>query len=341
MSKDLSQKIKQKAKDLGYIDCGITDISPFQKFEEKVKGRIKVYPEAESFYENMLNRINPRERFSNAKALVVCIWRYGQYKIPDDIDQYIGKNYLFDGRKKYSDNYQIRKEFENYMDELSIDYRKGGVPDRWAAVRAGVGNFGKNNFTYTDYGSWINVETWLIDKKVETVHQENTLLCPEGCRECIKACPTGTLEAPFKMKALSCIPYLTYNRKGITPERYREDMGLWLYGCDVCQNVCPLNKNKWEEKKDYPYLEDFVSKFSLTKIFKMDKEFFENEVYSRFFYSDDINRWKMNALRAMANTGKKKYISCMKEAVDSEDERLQEMGNWGLGKFSGCLPGDS
>ncbi len=331
--RDISKKIIEEAKSLGYIDCGITDISPFEKFEEKVIKRIKNYPESESFYKGLLNRIDPLDRFSEAEALVVCIWRYGQYEIPGKVDKYIGKNYLFDGRNKYSENYQARRQLEKYMDNLGLEYRKGGVPDRWAAVRAGVGNFGRNNFIYTEYGSWINVETWLIDKKTDTVHENNNLPCPPDCRKCIDSCPTGALEAPFKMNPYKCIPFLTYDHPDLTPVKYREDMGTWLYGCDVCQNECPLNENKLGENKEYPRLGKIASRINPASIFGMDQSFFENEINSRFFYIDDIVYWKMNALRAAANIGDEKYIDLMEKALKSDKNRIKKMAEWGIEKI--------
>ncbi len=327
---NISQKIIQKARDAGYVDCNLIDISTFDKFSEKVKDRIDIYPEAEEVYQDLLTRRDPKNWFSKAEAVVVCTWWYGQYRIPDKVDRYIGRNYLFDGRNNYSENYQARKELEKYMNKLGLEYRKGGVPDRWAAVRAGVGSFGKNNFIYTEHGSWVNVETWLIDTKAETVNRENNLPCPEGCRKCIDACPTGALEAKFRLNPRACIPYLTYDYQGLTPEKYRSSMGAWLYGCDVCQNVCPLNAGQWEEKKEYPYLQEIASKLSPASILEMEEDFFQEEIYSRFFYSKDIVRWKMNALRALANEGDYRYRPLFEKYQNSEHRRLRKMAVWGL-----------
>lgn len=333
MEPTLTEKLKMKAEELGYLDCGITDVSPFEKFSERLEERMRAFPETDVLYQGLVSRIDPLNWYSEARSLLVCIWQYGQYEIPDKVDRYIGKNYLFDGRKKYSHNYQARKQLEEYMDELGFEYRKGGVPDRWAAVRAGVGNFGRNNFIYTEAGSWVNVETWLLDEELDFVHEENELPCPDDCRQCIDVCPTGALTGPFSMNGRCCIPYLTYDEPGLTPADYREDMGVWLYGCDQCQSVCPLNEGQWQQKREYPYLNEIASRINPSSIFNMDEEFFENEIKPRYFYIDDIIRWKMNAVRAMANTGNNKYIPLLKAARESDDERLRQMAAWGLKKF--------
>ena len=112
-------------------------------------------------------------------------------------------------------------------------------------------------------------------------------------------------------------------------------MGTWIYGCDVCQNVCPMNKNKWEEKEDFAGLSDVTQYLSLESIWKMGEKTFLEIIQPRFWYigQDGLWIWKCNALRAMANSGDKKYHKYIKEAVKDRDHNIRNMALWACQKL--------
>lgn len=331
-------EIIDKAIKLGYADGAVIDLNDsniFARFAIKLQNRCKKIPESYSFYKNLFDTVNPAEHFNWAESLLVCIWRYGQYKIPDSLRGLIGKFYLFDGRLKFSDNYQARKKLENYLTAHNLTYSRTQTPARWAVVEGGLGNFARNNFVFTEYGSWVYIETWLLDKQLESVNKSKDLKCPKECRRCVEACPTGALSAPFELNPRACIAYLTYYKTGVTPLQYREKMGKWLYGCDICQDVCPLNDEKWEAKKKYPGINKLSEELSLARIYNMNNDYFQENIHPRFFYNSDLGRWKMNALRAMGNSSKKEYIHLLKNAKKlGKDVRISEMADWSLKKLN-------
>ena len=118
----------------------------------------------------------------------------------------------------------------------------GPMNDRAAAERAGVGWFGKNtNILTATHGSWVFLGQVVTDLELEA---DKPLLknCGE-CVRCIDACSTGAIVAPYVIDARRCISYLTIELRGPIPRELRPLVGDWVFGCDICQEVCPVNSD--------------------------------------------------------------------------------------------------
>lgn len=123
--------------------------------------------------------------------------------------------------------------------------------ERAAAARAGVGFFGKNtNLLQPRSGSWFFLAELFVDLDLSPEGREITVSCG-SCVRCLAACPTDAFAAPYRLDSRRCISYLTIENKGPIPVELRADMGEWIFGCDVCQDVCPFNRfavdTKWPE----------------------------------------------------------------------------------------------
>ena len=123
--------------------------------------------------------------------------------------------------------------------------------ERAAAARAGLGFFGKNtNLLQPRSGSWFFLSEILVDLELPADGREMKVSCGT-CRRCIDACPTGAFAAPYQLDSLRCISYLTIENKTAIPRELRAGIGAWLFGCDICQDVCPFNRfatqTRWPE----------------------------------------------------------------------------------------------
>ncbi len=297
----ISEKIKELAKDVGYVGCGIASTEVFTEFSAAIDQRIRAFPALASEYENMLKRAFPRQNNPWANAIVVCVHWYGKYRIPENISKGIGRSYLFDRRNSDCPDHDLPGRMKKGLEQLGLRVRRGGVPDRWAAARAGVARFGRNNFVYTEkHGSWINIEPFLVDAELTPDEPSYEIACPDSCRLCVEECPTKALQRPFCMRFDHCIAYLSYNApEPIEPELWRL-MGPWVYGCDQCQLICPLNADKWREIETAEWLKKMAPYLSTEALAEMDDATYRDVVQPTFWYiaADGVERWRRNALRA-------------------------------------------
>ena len=123
--------------------------------------------------------------------------------------------------------------------------------ERAVAARAGLGFFGKNtNLLQPRSGSWFFLSEILLDLELPADNREIKVSCG-SCRRCIDACPTDAFPAPYVLDSRKCISYLTIENKGAIPRELRASVGDWVFGCDVCQDVCPFNRfasdTRWPE----------------------------------------------------------------------------------------------
>lgn len=337
IKEDISIKVKKKAYELGYDLCGIIEAAPFKEFNDYLNLRIQKFPNSIHLYESLYSLGQPLEKVDWGKSIIVCVRRYNKYKIPENMDKFFAKLYLFDGRLNCSKEYSGKIAFEEYLKEQGMKVYRDGVTARWAAVKAGLGHFRKNNFVYTKFGSWVWIDTWIVDMEMEYDKESDNKInpCPENCNKCIKACPTKVLSEDYTMDRGACIAQLSFYSSDLPSEEARERMGTWLYGCDVCQDVCPMNKNKWDEEEKFPELDKILELLSLEQILTMDENTLLDVLYPRFWYisKDRIWLWKCNALRAMANSGDNRYIKFIKDACRDNNDKVRRMALWACEKL--------
>lgn len=123
--------------------------------------------------------------------------------------------------------------------------------ERAVAARAGLGFFGKNtNLLRPRDGSWFFLSEILLDLELPADNREIKVSCG-SCRRCLEACPTDAFPAPYVLDSRKCISYLTIENKDAIPRELRASLGDWVFGCDVCQDVCPFNRfssdTRWPE----------------------------------------------------------------------------------------------
>lgn len=298
----LKDQIKSLAAEVGYHACGIAGVEPFEDFRTNLRAHARRFPESADLCLKLERRAEPLGMNPWARAIVVCVRRYGKYAIPESLASHIGRNYLCDRRIPACPDTTMPRRMKDGLVALGMRVRTGGVPSREAAARAGIVQIGKNGFAYAaGAGSWINIEAWMIDAEVEPDAPSTNTPCPEGCTACLDACRTGALVEPHVMRMHHCIAYLTYEAPEPIPAELADRMGPWIYGCDDCQGVCPMNRGQWSGKEPTPWLDEVADKLTPEALSRMDQETYSRVVHPLFDYipPDNLARWHRNAKRAI------------------------------------------
>ena len=337
----MEEHIRDKALEMGYEACGIIKISAMSGFEQKLNERIERIPEANPMYQNYHRFAHPEATYPWAKSIIVCVRSHGKYKVPNNLEGLIGKHYLFDYRTDVlSKDYLNSLRFEAYLRdnglEVATERRFGVTALRWAGWRAGLGLIRKNNFFYTKSGSWVSLEAWLIDREFECIQETPVKPCPEGCTLCMQNCPTSSLSQPYTMNPSSCVSFLTtFGGSDSTKDKFGTQIGHWIYGCDVCQDVCPFNKSVRGGVEEFPGLTELSQHVSLEKLVSADYSFLENTLQPKFWYirPSDVWKWKVNAINAMVNYYENKYRECLLNARNDSQPKVREMAQWAIGRL--------
>ncbi len=332
----MEPSIVEKALDLGYEKCGIIRVADVLDYAEKLEERIARTPENTAKLSGLARVANIPQTHPWARSIVVCVERYGQYRVPENVQGLIAKYYLMDGRiDPNTPAHQRSVAFEQYLHALGIrteTERKYGITAlRWAAHKAGLGIIRRNNFFYTENGSWVHLEAWLTDAEMEYKHAHGLKPCPPNCNRCIAACPTKSLSEPYLMSRAACVsPLTTWEGDDLTHEPLSPLMGTWVFGCDACQDACPFNAGKWASAQEFPGLAELVEGIDLEQIVRMDYAHLLSAMQPKFWYiqPDRVWKWKVNALNAMRNSYDPKYDSAIDAACDDPHEQVREMAAW-------------
>jgi epoxyqueuosine reductase len=230
---------------------------------------------------------------------------------------------------------ELRGKLEELGRQLGGSYRvlvdANQHVDREAAARSGVGFYGKNTMLITRrHGSWVVLGTVVTDVELGSTPPLG-LDCGE-CRMCIDACPTGALDEPGTLDATCCLSYWTQAPAAV-PEPYREHLGAQVYGCDICQDVCPWNRGIEKRRHGDRLPEDAEPHVSLLDWLRADSGALGKR-YDRLFVPRNDARWlKRNALVAAGNVGGEAERAALQPYLDGEDDVLREHATWALARM--------
>jgi epoxyqueuosine reductase len=242
-------------------------------------------------------------------------------------------------RYTWTDAYALLRE---RLDELGR--RLGGAyrvlvdanqhVDREGAARAGIGFYGKNTLLITRrFGSWVVLGTLVTDVQVEA-SRPLELDCGE-CRLCIDACPTGALDEPGVLDSTRCLSYWTQAPAAI-PQEYRPELGSHVYGCDICQDVCPWNRGVEKRRGAHPPRDGAEPVVSLVDWLESPDEELR-ERYDRLYVPRNDPRWlRRNALVVAGNAGDPSLVPTLERYADGEDPMLAEHARWALERLRGA-----
>ena len=301
----LTKKIKQKAAEIGFHKIGIARAVPLETERQRLFEWLEkdFQGEMEWMKREPEKRTDPRMIFPAAESVIVVALNYFTAHEHEEMDE-AGKI----SRYAWGDDYHdVLKEklrellaFIKTLDESAdgkVCVDTAPVLDKAWAVRAGLGWLGKHsNLITKEFGSWVFLGEILLnleleyDTKIEPDHCGN-------CTACLDACPTDAIVRPYLVDSRRCLSYATIElRSPELPNEISENLHGWLYGCDICQDVCPWNRfEKPSTEKRFEPRENETS-IDLEKVLD-----FSHEDYAERFRRSAIKRAKLSGLRRNAN----------------------------------------
>ncbi len=244
-----SQQIKSWAKEVGFQDCGIARARVLAEAETEFLHSVEHGYHAEMHYleRNVDGRFNPESLLSGCKSVIVVTYNYLTDSEPKS-DKYRTARYTW-----IQDYHILVKDLLEKLaaiivnDYPTVKYRttvdSSAISEKRWAVEAGVGCMGKNGLVHNENGSFFVIGTLLVDWFCD---QYDPSLPKSDCGECdicIRSCPVNALETPFRVDARRCVSY--HNTEDKMPNYNELALQKYLFGCDVCQEVCPRNKKKF------------------------------------------------------------------------------------------------
>ncbi|MGZ4355970.1 MAG: tRNA epoxyqueuosine(34) reductase QueG [Gaiellaceae bacterium] len=238
-------------------------------------------------------------------------------------------------RYTWHDGYAVlRERLDELGRRLGGEYRvlvdANQHVDREAAARAGVGFYGKNTMLITRrHGSWVVLGTLVTTAAVEA-SPPLELDCG-SCTLCIDACPTGALDEPGLVDSTKCLSYWTQAPAAI-PEDYRAELGAQVYGCDICQDVCPWNRGIEKRRADDPVPVDAEPHVRLRDWLVGDDASLIQRYERLYVPKNDARYLRRNALIALGNTGTLADLSLAGPFLASDDELLRDQAEWAVAR---------
>ena len=200
--------------------------------------------------------------------------------------------------------------------------------DREGAARAGVGFYGKNTLLITrHHGSWVVLGTVVTTAEIE--RSSPLALDCGSCTRCIDACPTGALDEPGILDSTKCLSYWSQAPAPV-PVEYRGAMGSYVYGCDICQDVCPWNRGTEKRRSGAALPEDAEPIVSLLEWLEAEDDDLRRRYDRLYFPRNDPRYLRRNALIAAGNSGEAALVPAIERWNESDDELLSEHADWAL-----------
>jgi len=301
-----SRQIKQRASAEGFEKVGIVSAAPLD-------GEARHFTEwlARDYHADMRwmarepeKRTNPQAIFPAARSVVVVALNYytphehqdnpttgkvSRYAWGDDYHDVVSQ-------KLYSLLSWIKEERQEAEGKVCVDIQP--MMDKAWAVRAGLGWLGKHTNVITpEYGSWVFIGELLLNLELEYELDQMEDHCG-NCTLCIDACPTEAITEPYVVDANRCISYATIElRAGELPKQVAENLSGWLYGCDICQDVCPWNRFEQATREGRFYPRDGNINAELEGVLEL-----QPETYAERFRHSSMKRAKLSGLQRNART---------------------------------------
>ncbi|UCS94794.1 tRNA epoxyqueuosine(34) reductase QueG [Echinicola marina] len=292
--------IKHLAKDLGFEYCGIAKAEFLEEEAPKLEAWLNRNYHGEMGYmaNHFDKRLDPRQLVEGAQTVVSLIYNYyPEEKLPEESEHYkiakyaYGKDYHFvikDKLKTFLE--RLKESIGNIEGRAFVD--SAPVMERQWAQKSGLGWQGKNSLLLNrKMGSFFFLAELIIDLEASPDAPITKDFCG-SCTRCIDACPTDAIVQAGVVDGSKCISYFTIELKDELPSSMKGKFENWMFGCDICQDVCPWNRfSKPHQEKEFlphPELQEMTNK---------DWEEITQETFSKVFQKSAVKRTKLKGLQ--------------------------------------------
>ena len=289
--------IKKEAKRLGFDFCGISKSEFLREEAPRLEKWLKDNKHGQMKYmENYFDkRLNPNLLVDNAKSVISLLYNYFPEQTQNPSAPKLSKY-------AYGDDYHevikhklneflvsLKKEIGNISGRAFVD--SAPVMDKVWAAKSGLGWIGKNsNLINKEKGSFFFIAELIID--VELAYDGPIKDYCGTCTKCIDACPTDAIVAPYIVDGSKCISYLTIELKENIPSEFKNNMNNWVFGCDVCQDVCPWNRFSIPHQEP-----QFMNTNGLLNYTEAEWNEINEETFNLIFKNSAIKRTKYKGLK--------------------------------------------
>lgn len=343
---NLTEQIKNHAHKLGFELVGVTPAEGSPAIEHYERWLENGYAGQMDYLERHLPlKRHPRNVLPEVKSIISLGMNYHTIQPPEKQvkDPSRGQISRYAWGSDYHDIIRVKlRRLIKFIEETAeatlksrVFVDSGPILERQYAENAGLGWIGKNtNLINWQSGSW-----YFLAEVLVSIELAYDLLPPRGscgsCTRCIDECPTDAIIAPNVLDSRLCISYLTIELKGSIPRELRPQMGNLIFGCDICQEVCPWNSKATStaERGFYPRKQNFVPK--LLSLLNMTQAEFRKR-----FKGSPIKRAKRrgflrNVAVAIGNWGDKSAVPGLKRALDDDEPLVRAHVAWALGQIGG------
>ena len=325
-------ELSELAAELGIDVVGATPAEPYAQTERDIRDRRERGLFADMRFTMARPEVSchPERLLEGARTVVaaaLCYVTESPARGPDE-----GRLPRYTWRDEYA---TLRNRLDALGRRLGGKYRvlvdDNDHVDRAAAVGAGVAFYGKNTMAITRrHGSWVVLGVLVTDLEIEPTPALE-LDCGE-CRLCIEACPTGALDEPGTLDSTKCLSYWS-QAPGAIPDAYRSEMHDMVYGCDICQDVCPWNRGVERRRRGAPPEPDAEPTVSLLEWLSRDgRELVDR--FDRLYVPKNDSRWlRRNALIAAGNVGSSSLRPVVEQYEESPDPILADAARWAIARM--------
>lgn len=292
-----SQLIKAESKRLGFLSCGISKAGFLEEEAPRLESWLNKNQHGQMAYmENHFDkRLNPTLLVDDAKSVISLLLNYypseEQNKDSYKISKYAyGQDYHFVIKEKLTELLStIQTEIGEVSGRAFVD--SAPVLDKAWAAKSGLGWIGKNSNLITQKtGSFYFIAELIVDLELE--YDNATTDHCGTCTACIDACPTEAIVSPYVVDGSKCISYFTIELKDNLPQEMKGKFNDWMFGCDVCQDVCPWNRFSKPHKEPL-----FNPNSELLSFSKKDWEEITEDTFKKVFANSAVKRTKLTGLQ--------------------------------------------